>query len=260
MKNFDFDGERYRSASAGQKEWGHGLISSLVLSGSERILDLGCGDGILSAELARLVPQGSVLGIDASEGMLAAARQCELPNLTFQRMDILDLAFENAFDVVFSNAALHWVKDHRRMLARVLAALRPHGLIAFNFAGRGTCQTFIPVVRRVMRQPEYQDFFQHFTWPWYMPHWEDYREDIMQAGFVNLEVREENRDRLFPTRDAIISWIDQPTIVPFLSALPEEQREEFEDRVVKQMLDASRQTDGSYRETFRRIHVLAEKP
>ena len=70
MGTYEFDGEKYKKASRHQKEWGNKLISSLQLKGNEAILDLGCGDGILTEQLSLLVPNGYVLGIDASVGMI----------------------------------------------------------------------------------------------------------------------------------------------------------------------------------------------
>src|SRR5512136_2623836 len=106
-----FDGEKYRQASAHQKEWGRKLIDELPLAGHERILDLGCGDGVLTAQLAARVPAGFVIGIDSAPSMIAAAARQARPNLRFKLLDMRELGYDEEFDVVFSNAALHWVKD-----------------------------------------------------------------------------------------------------------------------------------------------------
>jgi trans-aconitate methyltransferase len=84
----EFDGERYGQASAHQREWGTTLIAELSLQGTEHVLDLGCGDGALTARIAALVPRGHVMGIDASQGMIAAAQPKACENLRFVRMDI----------------------------------------------------------------------------------------------------------------------------------------------------------------------------
>ncbi|MEA3225659.1 MAG: methyltransferase domain-containing protein, partial [Planctomycetota bacterium] len=119
---FEFDGEKYKRASGQQKAWGKTLISELELRGDERIVDLGCGDGALTAELAALVPDGSILGIDASESMIETARKGHAEaNLQFELLDISAIDFDSEFDVVFSNATLHWIKDHTELLANVLA-------------------------------------------------------------------------------------------------------------------------------------------
>ena len=99
----DFDGEKYKRASVQQKAWGKGLICELELAGHERILDLGCGDGVLTAELAKHVPSGFVLGIDASESMIATATKDHVgANLRFEQLDINAMKFEREFDLVFS--------------------------------------------------------------------------------------------------------------------------------------------------------------
>lgn len=256
---FEFNGEKYKKASKHQKEWGNHLISELHLRGNERILDLGCGDGVLTERLSQLVPEGSVLGIDASVGMIETAKQLVGPNLEFLPMDINTMDFSNEFDVVFSNAALHWVKDHKTLLNNTFAALRNNGIVMWNFAGYGTCSSFCDVVRTTMTKKQYRDYFAAFEWPWFMPSQSEYQTLMEPIGFSSVEVTEENRDRFFSTADEMIGWIDQPSIVPFLSCLPEKEKEPFRNDVVEQMLNQTLRPDGTYFETFRRIHVKAKK-
>lgn len=80
MGTFEFNGEKYRQASRHQKEWGSRLMAGLKLNGREAILDLGCGDGVLTDQLALLVPDGRVVGLDASEGMIQTAMQYKKDN------------------------------------------------------------------------------------------------------------------------------------------------------------------------------------
>ena len=94
------------------------------MNGNEEILDLGCGDGSLTEQLAQLVPNGSVLGIDASNGMITTAQKRVKQNLVFMKMDINMIDFQNKFDVIFSNATLHWIKDHKRLLKNAFIALK----------------------------------------------------------------------------------------------------------------------------------------
>ncbi|MDE6213923.1 MAG: class I SAM-dependent methyltransferase, partial [Lachnospiraceae bacterium] len=129
MKTYEFDGEKYKIASTHQKEWGQSLISKISLQGNERILDLGCGDGYLTEQLALLAPNGKVLGIDASVGMIQTAKKICRDNLDFLHMDINSLCFSDEFDIIFSNAALHWVKDHTHILQNSHAALKPGGIL-----------------------------------------------------------------------------------------------------------------------------------
>ena len=166
---YEFDGKKYQKASSHQRTWGHRLIAELDLRGNEKILDLGCGDGSLSARIAERLPRGEVVGIDGSRGMIAAALPKSRQNLHFLLMDINHLNFVEKFDVVFSNAALHWVHDHRKLFAHVRRVLRADGRVRFNFAGDGNCSHFFNVVRRAMARESYAGYFHDFQWPWYMP-------------------------------------------------------------------------------------------
>ncbi len=256
---YEFNGEQYKKASAHQKQWGSGLIQQLDLRGDERILDLGCGDGELTTRLALRVPQGSVLGIDASQGMIDTARKHAAGNLEFALKDINLLNYENEFDVAFSNATLHWIKDHRRMLRNVYRALREGGIIRLNFAADGNCSHFFQVVRRAMVTPPYQSDFCDFTWPWFMPTIVEYQDLMDRSEFSEVRLWLENADHWFADAEAMIRWVDQPSLVPFLTYLPDTRRQPFRDLVVEQMVKETVQEDGRYFETFRRINVFGRK-
>lgn len=259
MNTFEFDGEKYKKASRHQKEWGNSLIAELSLRGNEAILDLGCGDGGLTEELAQAVPEGNVLGIDASAGMIETARQRKRDNLEFRQTDINDIEFENMFDVIFSNAALHWVKDHTKLLHNTFRALKEKGVLLWDFAGEGNCSNFFSVVRDQMQSQKYEQYFREFEWPWYMPAKAEYEKLVAAVGFSVYDVAEVNRDRSFADADEMIKWIDQPSIVPFISILPDDIKGDFRKDVIRVMLERTQQQDGTCFETFRRIHVMARK-
>jgi trans-aconitate 2-methyltransferase len=258
--DIDFDGEKYKCASTQQKVWGQRLISELELAGQERILDLGCGDGALTAELAVLVPDGFVLGIDASESMVATAIKDHAgANLRFERQDINTVDFEPGFDVVFSNATLHWIKDHKKLLRRVFKCLKDRGIARFQFAGDGNCSNLIRIVRDMMCESPYADIFRDFDWPWYMPTLGEYQALLEEVPFAETKVWRTNADRTFESAEAMTRWIDQPSLVPFLGCIVEPHRRRFRNAVVERMIDETQQGDGTHFETFRRINVWARK-
>jgi trans-aconitate methyltransferase len=256
----EFDGKSYAQASTHQREWGTRLIEELHLQGSESILDLGCGDGAITAKLAELLPNGLVVGVDASRGMIDAAIPKTRTNLQFVLMDIDDLEFSDEFDVIFSNATLHWVKDHRRLYHRVGKALLDKGRIRFNFAGDGNCSNYFRVVREAMTQEPFSAWFADFQWPWYMPWIDEYAALVRTTGLSAVRVWGENSDRFFADTDAMVRWIDQPSLVPLLPCLPDSLKDSFREFVVIRMLEETMQPDGRCFETFRRINVYAEKP
>ena len=253
----DFDGKRYTQASTHQREWGEKLIGSLDLGGHERILDLGCGDGVITLELAKRVPHGEVVGIDASKGMLEVALQRRCSNLHFELLDINDLSFDEEFDLVFSNATLHFVKHHEQIVHNVYRALRTGGVFRCNFGADGNCVSFIQATREAMEAEEYVPFFRNFEWPYYMPKIDDYTLLLKESAFEHVDVWGENADRHFPDEDAITRWIDQPSIVPFLRVVDEALKSSFRNMIVSRVLELTHQKDGTYFETFRRVNVNA---
>ncbi len=255
----DFDGKRYQETSAHQKEWGARLIDELDLAGNECILDVGCGDGTLTANLADAVSAGSVVGIDTSEGMIEAAQNIHRANLSFRLIDILDAEFQDEFDVIFSNATLHWIKDHQMLLEIFCRALKRSGVVRVNFAGEGNCGTFNRVALEVMASEEFSGAFSDFEWPWYMPSVEAYEKLVGNSSFSSLRVWGENADRFFPDTQTMLGWVDHPAVIPFKQYLDSETGSRFHEVVTKRMVEETRQTDGTCFETFRRINLLAVK-
>lgn len=115
-------------------EYGKGLLEFVPPGRQQAILDLGCGTGALTNELAARA--GEVIGLDASPHMVKAARE-RYPEIDFITGDALDLPFENRFDVVFSNAVFHWLADHDRLLKNIRRALTPGGRLVCEFGARG---------------------------------------------------------------------------------------------------------------------------
>jgi len=255
----EFDGKRYAQTSTHQKEWGIRLIEELNLRGDERILDVGCGDGALTAKLAEFVPDGAVTGIDASKGMIETAQTHKSSNLAFQHLDVINLNFNEEFDIVFSNAVLHWVKDHKTLLELLYRALKPSGKLRVSFAGEGNCSTLNNIALEVMGRNEFRDAFSGFEWPWYMPGVDEYSKLVNRTPFDKAEVWGENADRYFPDENAMLGWVDHPAIVPFKQYLNPDLAEKFHKTVADLMVKSTKQSDGTCFEMFRRINVLAYK-
>jgi trans-aconitate methyltransferase len=116
----DWDAADYERHSSAQRRWARELIDKLGLRGDEALLDVGCGDGKVTAEIAARLRNGFAVGIDSSEEMIGLARSrypaAAHPNLSFVLGDARSLPFRDGFSAVFSNAALHWVRDHGPVL------------------------------------------------------------------------------------------------------------------------------------------------
>ena len=259
MKKNKFIGEKYRAAAKHQLEWGKKIIDELKLNGNEKVLDLGCGDGLLTKLIAEKVPNGNVLGIDSSSSMIDTAQGIKKNNLIFVLKNITDINYENKFDIIYSNAALHWVKDHKSLLNKCIKALKVSGKIRFNFAGEKNCNTFVKVIKKIIGEDDFSWYFKELEWPWFNPSIGEYKDIIGSIPFRDVKVFEEIADRFFLNGNEMIRWIDQPALVPFIKYIPDEKKEMFRSEVINRMLKITKKEDGRCFEIFRRINIIAIK-
>jgi trans-aconitate methyltransferase len=139
--------ESYLRHASFVPQLGQALLELLAPQPGERILDVGCGEGTLTQQLAAC--GATVVGIDNSATMVEAARA---RGLDVRLIDAEALTFENEFDAVFSNAALHWVTDHDALLAGIVRSLRPHGRFVAEFGGHGNIAAIQVAVRAVLER------------------------------------------------------------------------------------------------------------
>jgi len=141
----------------------------------ERILDLGCGDGVLTAELAR--SGAEIVGVDSSAAFVEAARA---RGLDVRLMDGEALAFDGEFDAVFSNAALHWMRDAGAVIRGVARGLKPQGRFVAEFGGHGNVAAIVTATRAVgMARGGNLDL----AYPWYFPAPAVYQALLETHGF-----------------------------------------------------------------------------
>ncbi len=209
--------------------------------GDERVLDVGCGDGQLTAELARRVPRGRVLGVDSSIEMIAHARAVhaagEFSNLAFVQMDAACIDLPQTCDVVFSNAALHWVPDHPAFLRGAAAALRSGGRLMVSCGGKGNADAVFSALRAEMRTAAWRPFFRKLQKPYFFYSDEDYRVWLPAAGLRPITIQLVARDAAHESVEAFAAWL-RTTWMPYTHRLPAAKRDEFIGAVIKRYLSA----------------------
>ena len=177
----------YAANSVVQQTWARELIARLNLRGDEHILDLGCGDGKITAELARAVPRGAVTGADASAEMIAFARQkfppAKVSNLKFEIADAREIRFLEKFDLVFSNAALHWVDDHEKILRGAASVLQPGGRLMVSCGGKGNAHEVFRALRPEMRLKRWCQYFRKMPLPYFFLRASQLRKMAAEARF-----------------------------------------------------------------------------
>jgi len=187
-KSYAWNAKDYAKNSTNQYAWAQELIPKLNLSGNEALLDIGCGDGKITAELAKALPHGKTVGIDSSHEMINLAQttfpQKNYSNLSFQQMDARKLTFQACFERVFSNAALHWIVDQQAVLFGVQRSLKTSGRLLFQMAGKGNAQDVLGILDEMLFEASWKEFFGNFTFPYGFFDIEEYNAFLVEAGLV----------------------------------------------------------------------------
>jgi trans-aconitate methyltransferase len=224
-----WNAEEYHRNSARQEAWARQALARLSLKGTERILDIGCGDGKITASITGRLPEGSILGVDQSADMVRFARETfppeKYPRLRFDVKNAGDLTFNEEFDVVVSFSCLHWVHDHPAVLAGIRRSLKPGGRVLLHFGGKGNAAEVLDLMHEMIELPKWRTYFSEFHRPWVFYSAEEYRPLVEAAGLHPRRVDLLAKPALMTLED-LKNWM-RPTWLPYLQQCPEALREEF---------------------------------
>jgi trans-aconitate methyltransferase len=192
-----WDADRYMNNAAFVAAHGEPVVELLQPKPGERILDLGCGDGSLTSKLEAF--GASLHGVDASPDMIAAAQQ---RGLCAEVLSGENLRFSQEFDAVFSNAALHWMKNAEQVIQGVSRALKTPGRFVGEFGGEGNIHILISAMSQVFaRHPDFGEFIN----PWYFPSVNEYKKKLEDNGFAVTYI--ELIPRPTPLASGIVEWL-----------------------------------------------------
>ena len=224
------------------------VVDLLAPRPGERVLDLGCGDGVLTAKLVAL--GCDVVGIDGSASMIGAAKAL---GLDARVIDGHALPFEAEFDAVFSNAALHWMKQPEMVIDGVWRALRPGGRFVGEFGGYGNVATVVGALEAALRERGISP--ETFN-PWYFPTDEEYRAVLVARGFIV------NTSSLFPRPTPlpgdVVGWLET-FAQSFAAALPQADRPALFQRVMECCRPQLCDRDGRWHADYVRLRFSATK-
>ncbi|MBI1802783.1 MAG: methyltransferase domain-containing protein [Chloroflexi bacterium] len=277
-------------SSRGQAQLAADFMRDLALRGDERVLDIGCGDGKITAQIARRLPAGSILGVDISREMIAYAngnahdhlhprtafaragragigtsrRESARPaptgaTLAFRVMDAARLTFRDEFDLIVSFAALHWISDHRPVLTGIARSLKPAGRVLMQFGGKGNIAPLVAIADALTAQEPWHPYFQGFQFPWGFYGSDEYRGWLAQAGLTVNRVELVEKETTQQGRAGFEGWI-RTAWPAHIQRVPAHLRSQFIADVAERYLaDCPPDAQGIVRVPMMRLEVDARK-
>ena len=219
------------------------------------IIDLGCGTGELTTELADILPGSHVIGIDSSEEMLGKSRRFEKENVRFELRSIEDqLNLDEKFDLVFSNAAIQWVHDHRTLIPRIVSIINPAGQLVVQLPSQHH-----NVTNKLLDQLAQEAPFslQLKSWVRTSPVLEtdEYAHLLFENGGSNIQVMEKIYPIIVDDSDSLFEWVSGTALIPYLDRLDQSGKQEFTNRY-KKLLSSHFNTQPVFY-SFKRIIMSA---
>ena len=230
----EWNAAAYHVLSEPQFAWGLRVLQRVSLTGEEQVLDAGCGSGRLTRELAGRMTKGFVVACDLSENMTRKAAQT-LGDVPFHSVvcgDLTAIPFRGAFDLIFSTATFHWIRNHDLLFRELRKALREGGRLEAQCGG-GPNLTSIHTRANALRKEEpFRRYFVDWKDPWYfaLPAETDAR--LLRAGFVNSHCWMEHAPTPFPDAEQFRTFIQTVVMRPYLLPLPSELQDRFLESVV----------------------------
>ncbi|HEY1215672.1 MAG TPA: methyltransferase domain-containing protein, partial [Bryobacteraceae bacterium] len=212
----------------------------LHLNGTERVLDVGCGDGKITAEIAARLPQGSIVGIDPSRSMIDFAVNHfganSNPRLQFQVADARRLPFQEEFDLAVSFNALHWIPDQDAALLSIHRALKPQGTAQLRLVATGERKSLEKVIEETRQSPRWSQYFSDFRDPYLRLTPEQYAAAAERNGFSVTSMHVDSKVWDFGSGSAFLAF-GTATFSEWTRRLPESEKPGF----INDVLDRYRQ-------------------
>ncbi|MFQ5614256.1 MAG: class I SAM-dependent methyltransferase, partial [Anaerolineae bacterium] len=248
-----WDAARYDRKHAYVWQYGADLIELLGPEPGQRILDLGCGTGHLTARIA--AAGAEVAGLDRDERMIARARE-QYPGLAFRLADATDFKVETPFDAVFSNAVLHWINEPARVARCVWRALRPGGRFVAELGGRGNIQTVVASIGQALAAAGYPQ--RQASAPWYFPSVGQYASLLEAQGLqVSYAALFDRPTALNEGQGGLAGWLEM-FAAHFFEGIPPAERRALV-QTIEEDLRPRLYRDGTWFIDYRRLRVVAYK-
>lgn len=255
----DWNAGCYHDISSPQQKWGRKVLDRMPLTGHERVLDVGCGTGRLTGDIASRVPNGRVVGVDRSPSMLSTAaawlRQ-QSHATTLVLADATALPFRRAFDAVFSGATFHWIHDHAALFRSIITALRPGGRLVAQCGGGPNLALLYARADALIRQPRFAPYFEDWSEPTYFADVETTVRRLTAAGFTDVDVSLEPAPTSFDSPQLFQEFIANVCVRHQVDRLLTEDRTAF----LRELTVAAAMDKPAFTLDYWRLNIAGTRP
>lgn len=234
------------------------LLSRIPAENPETVIDLGCGPGNITEWLKRRWPSARITGVDSSVEMLDSAK-ARWPGMAWEKADIGEWLPKVPALVIYSNAALQWLDNHRALFARLYGALAPGGVLAVQMP-RNFDQPSHALMRAVAQEGPWREVLSPHLRPSPVADARDYWRMLEPLG-AGIDIWECDYLQVLEGEDAVLQWILGSALRPLLAALEADWREAFLADYSARLREAyPRESNGTTLFPFKRLFILATKP
>jgi len=239
-KKDKWNSEYYKEHSDPQEQSALSVLDKIKFKGNESILDIGCGDGKITANIANRIPKGLVIGIDNSPSMIKAAKHyyANIPNLAFKLQDATNFNFDQKFDYVFSFSTFHWISDQLSALKNIQKALKPNGRVIIQMG----CDEDSPVKRAfeiICSKPKWKSQFEQIKGKYHHKTAQEYQKLLDKAGFTKKNITVFYLTSTYKSFDDLAKWF--MGWIPYCTGLSEEKSLAFAKEIIKNIYEQQNQ-------------------
>ena len=239
--NDPWDAQAYDKISSNvQLRWGQALLEKRKWLVNEIVMDAGAGSGNLTRVLADKVPKGQVYAVDADPAMVEQAKA----NLSgYKNVQVIHSGMDTVvlpmpINVVFSNAALHWVPDLERTFSHFWKILKPGGELLIECGGHGNLERQVSIIFNLMQSDQFREYFVDWKQPWHFPKEDEAETLLKKTGFIDIKVSLSKRTTIFSDRQSFAIFAKTVIMNPFLGYLPADKKEYFLDAFLSKIQES----------------------
>ena len=275
-----------------QYRWGQQVLEWRKWRGDEIVMDAGCGSGLLTRRLAKRVPRGKVYAVDIDSNMIKRAKNNLqfFDNVEIIQSSFTDIRIPRKLDVVFSNSALHWIQDHKKVFQKFWEMLHPinvssdnndisissndnnnsesNGQLLIQCGGDGNLQRIISMLERITHLDQFKEYFTDWKQPWYFAKPDDTYKLLQETGYVNARVFSSSDQVILPNRRVYSKFVKTVVLKSYLEHLSRDNDHPDIDKLKKLFLDVflgevekcgNNNSSASWFLDFVRLNIIAQR-